>query len=448
MIKFLCPRCRAKIKAEDEVMGQEITCPKCRHCFRVALTADAARALENARILEGRQGKTATKNNRQDTPQIPDTQGEATTPPITKARSPFRKWVAAHPLVSAGITGTIILVFFASIVGTYFQSQRGAILDDQTQIGTIPPDRLRDLARSEGMKMLNVIGDNFFAAERQGEIYFRCVWEPERNGEQITQIFISNTQAKHGPKGQRPVLDLWARICPSLVHKFEAQLGKPPPDLFRWKWAGDSPYAYGVSQNNKAFVEFVGPQEDIPRRRQLALAATNVQINWFLTIKGLQEKTIAELSQLSDQEAKNFLVKQMGTIIHCFENVPVGAGLPLKHYTIGTVLDSKHLGENPYTRTSIPEMLRASAQSRLREIASAITAIARLCMFTARDGKLLTFNPYGHMYMAFMSRNIDQCIWGKYRHLEGFQTWGKLPQKQSEGLLNIAAHALSAVRQR
>ena len=448
MIKLECPKCRAKLKAEDEVMGQEITCPRCHNRFPVGLTADAARALENARILESQQA--AAKNKSQAIQQLPDLRGEAINPPITKAPSLFRKWVAAHPLTSAGITGAIILIFLASIVVVYFsgsgKSQSGTILSDATQIGTIPPDRLRELARSTGMKMLNTIGDDFFAAEKRGETYFRCVWKPTSDGGQITEIFISNTGAKHGVQGQRPVLDLWQQICPALAEKMEERFAKPRAQSWRRVWIGNTPYAYGVDWNNKAFVEFVGPQGDIPHRRQLAIAAANVQINWFLTIRGLQEKMAAELPQLSDQEAKKSVTEQMATIISCFENVPLSVSLPLKHFTSGLGMDSKHLGEHPHSRMIIPGMLPASAQSRLREIASAIAAIARLCMFIVRDGKSLTFNPYDHMYMAFMSRDISRCIWGKYRNMEGFLAWGALPKKQEDGLTEIASYAISALR--
>ena len=118
MIKLKCPKCRAKLKAEDEVMGDEAICPQCHHHFRVGVTPDAARALANDRKLEAR--KSVEKNKGQALRQLPDLRDEIPAPSTTKAPSPFRKWVAAHPLTSAGITGTIILVFFVSIAGIYF----------------------------------------------------------------------------------------------------------------------------------------------------------------------------------------------------------------------------------------------------------------------------------------------------------------------------------------
>ena len=124
MIKLKCPKCRAKLKAEDEVMGQEITCPRCHHRFPVALTPDAATALASAQILEARKKQSAKKNNGQGLRRLPDLRDQIPAPSTTKHPSPSRKWIAAHPLTSAGLMGGGIVILLATIIGTYF-SNRG-----------------------------------------------------------------------------------------------------------------------------------------------------------------------------------------------------------------------------------------------------------------------------------------------------------------------------------
>ena len=123
MIKFVCPKCRAKLKAEDNMMGQEAICSRCHNHFLVAMTPSAAEAFRDARILEVRRQQQAKKNHKPEVPQAPKIQEKSPTPPIRQAPSPLRKWVAAHPLKSAGIA-VAALALFASIVGAYF-ARRG-----------------------------------------------------------------------------------------------------------------------------------------------------------------------------------------------------------------------------------------------------------------------------------------------------------------------------------
>lgn len=132
--------------------------------------------------------------------------------------------------------------------------------------------------------------------EARGKASIRITWR-KPDYEYVKDILLSNTHVDPSPKGARPVLAAWVKIQPDLIFSFQDIQNITPPESLssKLRWYQNGPYAYGICQNNKYFIQYIGPQSRIPILQKQYLECTILYISWY---NGL-EKTRASLEKMN-----------------------------------------------------------------------------------------------------------------------------------------------------
>jgi len=101
----------------------------------------------------------------------------------------------------------------------------------------------------------------------------------------VYHIQISNTLVEHSSEGSEPVLTAWNNLQPDMIHLFD-QLQKDYPTRLSTprRWYKNGPYAYGISQNNKYNVNYVGPKNRIEELKKQSKECATIYIGWYNTI--------------------------------------------------------------------------------------------------------------------------------------------------------------------
>lgn len=415
MVRYRCSSCKVRLESPDELVGKPDTCPDCGHTCTVPQAHIPRRRLRVAAIVGG----------------------------------VLAVIVVATVVVFHGRSNTNGHTQAKDAAGTARQRTAAAAnLKDLTVADVSAYAKRRNMKAVAGSALNNgsVEPEDWGAWENRSELYVRYVGFPGPD-KRIKTLFISRTSEKHGPAGQAMVLAAWNDICPSLTERFRNLFKTTRPMTSRLHWIDDTPYAYGVSENNKAFVEYVGPQSDMQTRRQYAIIAAGTKVNWFKTIMASQQRLQAALKgSLSTKESLEIVIKEMSqfSVFKDMDAMEVWRTETLvRRYSVpqNIVLDAKsHI--NP---ESIPAQLPEETRLKLLKIATEIAAVARLTRFLVQRGDNLSFNPYEHMIMAFGEHpGVVRSVWGRYARIEGVDKW-QLPEPLNKANKEITSAALASV---
>ena len=290
--------------------------------------------------------------------------------------------------------------------------------------------------------------EDFRTWEGEDGLFVRCVWFPGLD-KRLKEVFVGRMQANHGPEGMAKVLEAWEELCPDMVPRFRRvfddmqarRVGGAP-----LRWVGRSPYACGVAPNNKAFVEYIGPQAEIPKRRMASIAAANVRISWYRYILASQKTLEAKLSAPANPtQMRDAVCATMSDLEQHLKYAMSGFGWRSGHSVAYTAKQSPFDQPCPLC---IPDDLPEAARISLHRTAGEIVAVARLTRFLVGRGDKPAFKPYDHMVMAFSEYSgVEASAWGDYAKVEGLnETWKQLPPQQRKAVEEISFHGLSCLR--
>ncbi len=96
--------------------------------------------------------------------------------------------------------------------------------------------------------------------ESDGPQEIRVQWIEVDGRQHIKNIVISHTMVEHTLEAAKPILALWSIIEPDIVPFFAEAFNEMSPHRgqSKLKKYKDSPYVYGISQNNKYYIQVSG----------------------------------------------------------------------------------------------------------------------------------------------------------------------------------------------
>lgn len=409
MIRYTCERCKEKLESPDTLAGLQDQCPTC--------------------------GKAVT---------VPRTSSPRTAKPF---------WFGA---ISGFVSAAILAVGIGVAISPAAQSpepkttESKPTVSGKTSVSREPVEEIEKLTlddilafgKAHGMEMPKPFmgrEPDYCGWDLENGVYFRCDWRP-KEGNRITYIFVGNMHKDHGPKGQSPVLAVWKELCPNMYQRFEAQFRKTKIFVGPVLWIGKSPYAYGTAANNKAFVEYIGPQSDIPRRKVLMAVTAKVRINWHHCLltsqKKLQEKMNAATSEAERRKA---FARAMSFLELVFGNVYTNDFYSLES------LSKRQVLAKAMTPDNIPHHLPQTTRTELHKTASAIQAIAQLTRFIIEGEQALPYRPYDVMLIELARGNPETSAWGPYKRVDGLGGTQHLPTELRKAIEKITFGSLAVV---
>jgi len=404
MIRYTCENCKEKLESPDTLAGLQDQCPTCGQTVTVPQESSARRI------------------------------------------KPF--WLGA---ILGFVSATILAVVI--VFATYPTAQTpkseptvpGKPIASRKPVEEIEKLTLDDIlafGKAHGMEMprpfMGTEPDSCDWILKNG-VFFRCVLRPE-DGNRIKSIYISNTGEDHGPKAQTPVLSVWAELSPDMASRFKTEFTGDIPRGSQMLWIGKSAYAYGTNMNNKAFVEYIGPQSDIPRRKALMAVTARVRINWHRCLLTSREKLRKKLaSATSEEESLKALSRAMMFLENEFENVYTS-----DFVSVESTLNRK-LRTNPMLADSIPLELPIETRTELYKAASAIRTIAQLTRFIIAGKRSVPYRPYDIMIIALAKDQPENTAWGPYKRIDGLANRKQLPEELRKGLEKLVYGGISAI---
>ncbi len=433
MIRYCCEHCRTTLQSPAALAGKEDTCPACgRSCVVPVRTSRSflrglaigivAGALVTGIAAFGAPALSGPRPAQEAGPR--ENSAEADPPPAT----------------TDGGDSTATLSSVAAI-------------EKLTTDDVMAFAERHEMAALGGWRMnknyKKVWDEDFRTWKRADGLFIRCVWFPGPK-RLLKEVFIGKMNVEHGPEGMASVLEAWHELCPDMVSRFQRlfddmrrarMLGAP------LRWVGESPYAIGVSPNNKAFVKFIGPQSAIPKLRRAAAAAANVRISWWRCLVASAKRLDAKLSKpLNGEQVVAELAKAMSDAEHHFGDRMVLFACGSAGYSVDYIARQQVEAE-PLSPLLIPDDLPAAAKIRLQRTAAEITAIARLSRFMVERGDTPRFKPYEYMLLALaMNPGVESSAWGDYGDVEGTSSASEqLPLEQRKRIEEIAIRGMSHV---
>ena len=307
---------------------------------------------------------------------------------------------------------------------------------------TLTVEDVVSFVRQRGIR--KIAGDkkeSFIAWEGSNGLYIRCLWTNNSTNKKITHLYLSNTGVKHGPIGQSIVLQAWNELCPGMEARFKQIFNTRVAVTSRLHWIDKSPYAFGVCQNNKAFVEYVGPQSEIETVKTYAAVTANIRLNWYKHyILASQKRLSKKIKSLTTrQEILKASCLEMERLENQFTTIPSLSGYLLDSWA------KKDISSLEYLPMVIPKELPEETRILLYRIASEIAATARLTALVGRGGAVpQSFNPYAAMIMACCRYNdAERSALGKYARIENLGKY--LSPAQDEELLKLHSHSLACL---
>jgi hypothetical protein len=424
MICYRCEHCGVDLESPDDLAGKQDKCPACGKACAVP-TSQPGRAIRGF-------------------------------------------WIgAASGIVVAGAAAVVVgLLVIPRDKGNRYAVQEHEASTTQSQvktvinsnlvpssaesIGGLTGDDVITFAERHNMKALGgwrfdkdykkVWDENFRTWERPDGLFISCAWFSDSAKKRIKKLFIGRMSVKHGLEGQSTVLQAWQELYPDMAPRFRRLFKKRMYSPLRW--IGKSPYAYGVSANNKAFIDYIGPQSDIEVRRKYAIVAANIRISWYRYILSTQKKLAAKLkSPATPKQTSDAICKVMLQLEQGFKDVPLSVGFSMDYWA------KQKVRQEPLSPMWIPEDLPEETRTLLHKTASEITAIARLTRFTVQRGNSPSFKPFNYMIMAFSDYSgVERSTWGEYARLEEFRGVHKeLPPEQGKAIEEISLRGLSCL---
>lgn len=424
-ITFNCPSCNAPITVRQTDIGKTGRCLNCGNSVQVPYVNEALP--KDATIQVPTKLSHKTKSNRQ--PQLAII---VTTLAVGLSVGLFTGWL---------LWGTLRHIpSQVSQAAKHAPENKMAYAPSQTnqtdEFWTWPVTRWKEIGEGSGLLdsgINNNSNQEWYNAHASSDISL-MLEVTIRNG-RLERAFVMDASKPLDEAWQR-VLSLWGKISPDMVDPFKQLQGDQAFINLGtgYHWLGDTEYAYACSPSNKAYVQWIGPQEYHKKLAKIHEQVVLLFLSWHDYVlkkqNELQEKfkdhpndTVEAFSQcLSDLSSQFGLVDL--TDIRDLEYLP-----PMDGY----------MGDHVWSHW--PDGTKAYAISAARKC-------RHICLMAKQrldEGKL-TYNPFYELFigLADESSKASTAVFGKYAGLVEHKEITKLPESLAKRWFEMSVRALAA----
>ena len=274
----------------------------------------------------------------------------------------------------------------------------------------------------------------------EGEAVIKVTWR-EPDCKYIDGILIVNSTVEHSEFGAKPVLKAWKKIQPDMIQLFGIIKSETPKEFLssKLRWYDGGPYAYGISKNNKYYVDYIGPKEAIPGLKKQSIECAIICLGWFHKIESSQKRFKEEVnSGISESKLYEKLIDKLDLIATEFGNVHI--------YDMGKDFQIYNVD---YFYSCIPPAFDDEAKTKLLKVAGAVYRLAFFSQQLLKKKKSIDFVAYNELIGAVLEANVAiRSIWGKYSRLEGYEKFSKLPKEYEDRFneMSVLAYAIQVNR--